>query len=287
MEGDEVQRQFVVGIEVDAADGRLEIPWPARVGAGEEPIAVVVVGKKIVPEDGLATEERRHGAQRLLSDLGGDDLGAGPEDVDRRRELRPEGVEVARATEAGGGHPIAVGGGAEEERAPGYVRREPFPSLVRDVGLRRGKRAEASGVGRVEGIRDVVEEEGEAAAAEPEELGEARQKRRDVGLFGMPEIEARAHPPDEVDAPLSTVGDQAGDPLCLAGGIGLAPGSAVVGIILGAEEIGGEAEAGHPVEERAPLGVRPGRAIKPLDDAAGAVWLDGGRGGMDHDAGAA
>ena len=63
MEGDEVQRQFVVGIEEDAADGRAEIPWPARVGAGEEPIAVVVVGEKIIPDDGLATEQRGHRAQ--------------------------------------------------------------------------------------------------------------------------------------------------------------------------------------------------------------------------------
>ena len=287
MEGDEVQWQFVVGIEEDAADSLLEISRTAGVGAGEKPLAVVVVGKEIIPEDGLAPQERRHSAQRLLSDLGGNDLGAGPEDVDRRRELTPEGVEVARATEAGGGHPIAVGGGAEEERPPRHIRGDPPLGPVGDVGLGGGKRSEAGGVGRVEGVGDVVEEEGEAPAAEPEELGEARQQRRDVGLIGMPEVEAGAHPPDDVDAAPATVGDQAGDPLCLAIRIRLAPGSAVVGIILGAREIDGEAEAGHPVEERAPLGVRPGRAIKPLDDAAGAVWLDGGRGGRDHDAGAA
>ena len=287
MEGDEVQRQLVVGVEVDAADGRPEIPRAARVGAGEEPLAVVVVGEEIVPDDGLAPQERGHAEQRLGGDLGGDDLGPGPENVDRRRELRPEGVEVARATEAGFGHPIAVGGGAEEECALRHVRGDPFPGLVRDVGLGGGKRAEAVGVGRVEGIGDVVEEEGEAAAAEPEELGEAREERRDVGLFGMPEIEAGADPPDEVDAACSTVGDQAGDPLCLAAGIRLAPGSAVVGVVLGAIKIDGEAEARHPLEERAPLGVRPGWSIKPLDDAAGAMWLDGVRGGRDHDAGAA
>ena len=103
----------------------------------------------------------------------------------------------------------------------------------------------------------------------------------------MAEVEAGAHPPDKVDAAPATIGDQAGDPLRLAAGIRLAPGGAVVGIIRGAEELDGEAETGHPFEERLPLGVRPGRAIKPLDDAAGAVWLDGGRGGMDHDAGAA
>jgi hypothetical protein len=119
----------------------------------------------------------------------------------------------------------------------------------------RNETVAADGVGRVEGVGDVVEEEGEAAAAEPEELGEASQQRRDVGLIGMPQIEAGAHPPDEVDAAPATIGDQAGDPLRLAARIRLAPGGAVVGIVLGAEEIDGEAEAGHPVEERVALGV--------------------------------
>lgn len=263
MEGDKVQRQFVVGIEEDAADGRPEIPRAAGVGAGEEPLAVVVIGEKIIPDDGLVPQKRRHTAQRIWGDLGGNDLGAGPEDVDRRREQRPESVEIPRAAEAGGGHPIAVGGGTEEERAAGNIRGDPRLGPVGDVSLGRGKRAEAGGVGRVEGGGDVVEEEGEAAAAEPEELGEARQQRRDIGLIGMPQIEAGAYPPDEVDATLSTVGDEARDPLRLAARIGLAPGGAVVGIVLGAREIDGEAEAGHPVEERVALGVRPRRAINP------------------------
>ena len=133
--------------------------------------------------------------------------------------------------------------------------------------LCRRRRIPSRAIGAVERAGEVIEEQREPAASEPEQLFEPRAYLNEVGLVGVPNVQSRAEPIDEVEAEPVARLDQLLELSGFRPGVKLAPERALLQVILGCVEVRVQPPGGHPVEERGALDVGPRLSVEPFNHA--------------------
>ena len=246
------------GIADDAADvvGR-EAGGEAVGGALEEELAGIVRHGEVPPVVGGALDAGIDEPEGLASEVAAHGV-ARPEHFDFGIKLTAVGDEAAAGAGVGPQARVlrrADGQGRDVALGP----HEVVGQAVEQCGLplRIGALA-----------RDVVEEEGEVAHAEV--IHQVELAHEVAVVFFVPlDVLARMDGPDEVDTRPLAGFDEFLDLGGFVGGIGLAPvGTAVVGVVFRAVEIGIHLETAVEVDEREARLVRPRRAVEAFDDAA-------------------
>ena len=249
MQGHKIERQFVIRIQQHATDQRSDVWRAARKRAGKKTLAVVIVGKQIVPDHRRPPEETSHTAEMLSIDPGRNDFRSGPKHINRGIKPPPQLCQIARASQLRMRHPPAVRGWADEQPATVDTLGQPRLDLIDHMGLCFSQRGKLTGILRGEHPGDVVKEHGKVAATETRHLLQASDQQPKVVGRVVADVEAWMNRKHQVNLLLTAGGDPVAECCGLCCRQRLPPDRTVVRIVLGSVEVGLQSTLRHPCKE--------------------------------------
>jgi hypothetical protein len=246
-----------------------DVGRPAGERAEEQPGAVEVVHREVVPEHDPSLERLRRVEHVLPGDRADHDVPPGPQDPRVHGQRGGEGVAVRRGAAAG------VVGGTDGHRPVQPVRQqEGVAEPARRVavgaaaaGLTRSVDGDVVGVRQVVG--HVVEEQPDVIDPGRTDLRRLRRERHVLGVVRVAHGQTRRDRPHEGHPGRGSARGQRAEPRELDVGVRLAPPLAVPRVVLGGVEVGVQPERRRGLEQGEPLVVPPRRPVEPLDDAGG------------------
>ena len=222
---------------------------------------------KIVPDDRLAPQALSQFADGFGRDGFGHNFRPGPEDLDRRIEQFAKLLEII-GTSRRSGHSLAIGRRTKKQTGGRGLPAQEIEEVIGDPGLRGGGGVERPGVAVRKDRLNVIEQEGELAATEGQQLGGFPSQRRGLFFARISDIESGRDGINKTKALVAAFAHQVPQFARFSFGVARPPKRPVFEVVLRSVEVGVHPPGPHPGKELSPLPRRPGSSVEAFCHAA-------------------